>query len=150
MFNHSPYTTVVIPFVEGDESELGPIVNDSYFGKVPADRLKIGKGVIYFKADGQFRSKIGLSPNRAKDVMGSYDSQGKILTIVQFDRPQGAIDYVNSLWEIQDEPATRSQKPGNFPEVGFGNSAGRHVLKYGDGDSQIDRRIVYSPDLISR
>src|SRR5690606_32944104 len=62
MFNPSATTTVVIPYVEGDESALGPIVNDSYFGKVPDERLKVGQGVIYFSGDGKYRSKIGLPP----------------------------------------------------------------------------------------
>ncbi len=39
MFKPSPGTTVVVPYREGPESELGPVVNDAYFGKVPADRL---------------------------------------------------------------------------------------------------------------
>ena len=44
MFNSSPRTTVVIPFIEGAEQELGPVVNDAYFGEVPADRLVVGEG----------------------------------------------------------------------------------------------------------
>jgi hypothetical protein len=41
MYTPSPKTTVVIPIEAGDESELGPKVNDTYFGKVPADHLKV-------------------------------------------------------------------------------------------------------------
>ncbi len=36
MFNPSPAVTVVIPFKQGDENELGVAVNDSYFGKIAA------------------------------------------------------------------------------------------------------------------
>jgi hypothetical protein len=104
MFNPSPETTVVVPYVTGPESELGPIVNDAYFGKVPADRMVVKNGVIYFKGDGQYRSKIGLSPQRAKPVLGSYDALNKVLTIVQYNKPKGATDYVNSMWELQDKP----------------------------------------------
>ncbi len=104
MFNPSPRTTVVIPFHVGDESELGPVVNDAYFGKVPASRLVAKDGVLFFSGDGQYRSKIGLSPQRATDVAGSYDAGGKVLTIVQYNKPQGVSDYVNSMWELQDEP----------------------------------------------
>jgi hypothetical protein len=49
MFNPSPQTTVVIPYIQGNAIDLGPVVNDTYFGKVPADRLKIENGLIYFK-----------------------------------------------------------------------------------------------------
>jgi hypothetical protein len=104
MFKHSPAATVVLPYVDGPESERGPIVNDTYFGKVPAERLKAEKGFIYFKADGQMRTKIGVGPKRAKPAIGSYDAQRKVLTIVQYTLPEGATDYVNSMWELQQNP----------------------------------------------
>jgi uncharacterized protein DUF6786 len=104
MFRPSPATTVVVPFKAGPETALGPIVNDAYFGKVPADRLVVRDGVLYFRGDGQHRSKIGIPPARAVSVLGSYDSAGKVLTLVQFNRPEGTTDYVNSMWQIQDKP----------------------------------------------
>jgi hypothetical protein len=104
MFNASPHATVVVPFKAGPESTLGPIVNDTYFGKVPADRLVVKDGVAFFRADANFRSKIGVSPKRAKDIMGSYDPDERTLTLVWFTLPAGATDYVNSMWEIQKQP----------------------------------------------
>lgn len=104
MLNPSPATTVVVPFNAGPEDELGPIVNDAYFGKVPANRLVVRNNVLFFSGDGQYRSKIGLSPQRAKPVLGSYDTINKVLTIVQYNKPQIAVDYVNSMWELQTEP----------------------------------------------
>jgi len=104
MFNPSPATTVVVPFKTGPQDQLGPIVNDAYFGKVPADRLIIKKGVLFFSGDGQYRSKIGLSPQRVKPVLGSYDAVNKVLTIVQYNKPDGVTDYVNSMWQLQDQP----------------------------------------------
>ena len=104
MYNPSPATTIVIPFVAGPEAELGPVVNDAYFGKVPPDRLRIKDGVIFFSGDGKRRSKIGLSPKRCKPIAGSYDAANKVLTLVQFTRPEGATDYVNSMWQLQKDP----------------------------------------------
>ena len=104
MLNPSPSTTVVIPFNTGSEDELGSIVNDAYFGKVPANRLVVKDGVMFFSGDGQYRSKIGLSPHRAKPILGSYDIANKVLTIVQYNKPEGINDYVNSMWELQDKP----------------------------------------------
>lgn len=104
MFNPSPQTTIMIPIVKGPESELGPKVNDAYFGKVPAERLRVEDDKLFFSGDGQYRSKIGISPRRAKPIAGSYDAGGKVLTLVQFNQPKGATDYVNSMWEIQKEP----------------------------------------------
>jgi len=104
MFNPSPATTVVVPFNAGADDRLGPIVNDAYFGKVPAARLVIKEDVLFFSGDGQYRSKIGLSPQRAKPILGSYDAVNKVLTIVQYNKPGGSADYVNSMWELQKEP----------------------------------------------
>lgn len=101
MFNPSPATTVVVPFTPGS---LGPVVNDEYFGKVPADRLVVRDRVLYFRGDGKHRSKIGLPPARALPVLGSYDTAARVLTLVDFTRPEGATDYVNSMWQIQDAP----------------------------------------------
>ncbi|MCK7525164.1 MAG: hypothetical protein MZV64_49945 [Ignavibacteriales bacterium] len=106
MFNPSPATTIVIPFKTGPEAELGPAVNDAYFGKVPADRLVVdeSEGVLFFSGDGKFRSKIGISPRRVKPFAGSYDAANGVLTVVHLTVPEGATDYVNSMWEIQEEP----------------------------------------------
>lgn len=104
MFPPSPGATVVIPFVPGSEDALGPIVNDAYFGKVPADRLVVEKDTLFFRADGERRSKIGIPPRRARQVCGSYDPERRVLTLVWLTIPEGATDYVNSMWEMQDEP----------------------------------------------
>jgi len=104
MFNPSPETTIVVPFKPGTEGELGPVVNDAYFGKVPEDRLVIQEGVLFFSADGTYRSKIGLSPQRAMKVAGSYDAVHRVLTVVQYNKPEDAVDYVNSMWQLQEQP----------------------------------------------
>jgi hypothetical protein len=103
-FTPGPETTVAIPFAPGPESTLGPVVNDAYFGPVPADRLVVKDSVILFKGDGQYRSKIGLSPSRALSVAASYDRSKHVLTIVQYTRPDSPREYVNSMWETQREP----------------------------------------------
>jgi hypothetical protein len=104
MFNPSPATTIVIPFKPGPEAELGPAVNDAYFGKVPAGRLIVKDGVLFFNGDGAFRSKIGLSPKRVKPFAGSYDAANGVLTLVHLTLPEDAADYVNSMWKIQENP----------------------------------------------
>lgn len=101
MMNASPATTVAIPVRDGS----GQPVNDDYFGKVPPDRLKVADDkTVYFKADANFRSKIGIPPTRAKEVLGSYDPQNKLLTLVQYTSDPSANDYVNSAWKMQDKP----------------------------------------------
>lgn len=104
MYRASTESMVVIPYQQGDEAKLGPVVNDDYFGKAPPDRLTVGDGVVFFKADAGLRCKIGLSPQRAKPLLGSYDSAGGTLTLVSYTHHPGEQDYVNSAWELQDEP----------------------------------------------
>ena len=104
MFNPSEQGVVFIPFQKGSESEKGKIVTDDYFGKVPSDRLIIGDGVLFFKTDGKYRSKIGISPQRAQSLCGSYDPENKVLTLLSYSLPEKASKYVNSKWGQQDDP----------------------------------------------
>jgi Family of unknown function (DUF6786) len=101
MFNATPSTTVVIPF---EPDVPGQPVNDVYFGKVPSDRLVIRNNVAFFRADANCRSKIGIAPGRARPVLGSWDAQNGVLTIVRFTFDPHAQGYVNSLWKLQDDP----------------------------------------------
>jgi hypothetical protein len=105
MYVHSPRTTVVMPVHPGDEKDLGPRVNVyESFNKLDSARLRAEANVVFFKADGLYRSKIGLSPKRATPVLGSYSADDNVLTIVQYDQPPGATKYVKSTWEIQKDP----------------------------------------------
>ena len=104
MFTPSPSATIVVPIKSGPESALGVKVTSDYFGTVPPDRLVVKNDVIYFCADGKYRSKIGMNPKRSKGVSGSYDADNKVLTIVQYTLHPGVTDYVNSLWKLQDNP----------------------------------------------
>ncbi|MBA4852686.1 DUF6786 family protein [Emticicia sp. BO119] len=99
MMKASPQNTIIIPYQSGKADEI----NDSYFGKIAADRLVKKDDILFFKADAQSRGKIGIPPQALKPVAGSYDAENKILTIVQFDY-NGETDYVNSMWEIQKNP----------------------------------------------
>jgi hypothetical protein len=104
MFNAGDKTTIAVPYKQGNEADLGKIVTDDYFGKVPMDRLKIKNGFIFLNADANYRSKIGISPKRALPILASFDGVNEVLTIAQFSLPEYPADYVNSLWEMQENP----------------------------------------------
>jgi hypothetical protein len=104
MFNPSPATTIVVPIKAGPESERGPKVTSDYFGTIPPERLVVRDAVVFLSGDGRFRSKIGIGPRRSKGLLGSYDAERQVLTIVQFSQPAGVHEYVNSLWRLQDDP----------------------------------------------
>ena len=104
MLNANENTTIALPYKKGDSAQLGKIVTDDYFGKVPADRLQIKDGLILLKADGNHRSKIGIAPARAIPMAASYDAKNNLLTIAQFSINETDRDYVNGLWQIQKNP----------------------------------------------
>jgi len=104
MLNANEKITIAIPYKKGDSALLDKVVTDDYFGKVPADRLKVKDDLILFKADGNLRSKIGISPKRALPLVLSYDEKNGVLTIATFSLTEGVHDYVNSLWEQQKNP----------------------------------------------
>ena len=104
MFTPSSEATVIIPYVEGAEEKLGKIATTDYFGEIPPERIGYDNGMVFFKADGKYRSKIGLSPLRAKNMAGSYDPEKEVLTIIQFTVPPENDGYINQLWKIQDNP----------------------------------------------
>ncbi len=104
MFNTTDSSVVFIPFKAGNNDELGKIVTDDYFGKVPSDRLKVDEDILFFKTDGKKRSKIGISPERALPICGSYDPYNQHLTILWYSSLKGHADYVNSKWGPQENP----------------------------------------------
>jgi hypothetical protein len=103
-FNPSPATTIVVPIKAGPEADLGVKVTSDYFGNIPVERLAVKDHVIFFSGDGKFRSKIGVNPKRSKGILGSYDADNRVLTLVQFNQPAEVADYVNSLWKLQENP----------------------------------------------
>jgi hypothetical protein len=103
-FQASAHSTIVIPIRAGNEAELGTPVTSDYFGPVPPSRLIVRTNVIFLKADAHYRSKVGVNPKRAKGVVGSYDAENHVLTIVQYTIHPGHPEYVNSAWKIQTDP----------------------------------------------
>ncbi len=99
-------TYIILPYKDGQESSLGPIVNGEYFGRIPADRLRISAQAIWFLGDGKFRSKVGIPQPRAKSIAGALDLRQGVLTLVHFTMPPDptGFSYVNNNWGAQKEP----------------------------------------------
>lgn len=99
MFKPSPQTVIVIPFKNNNNTPFDKIATTNYFGEIPASRLHHTDNILFFKADGKSRGKLGIIPENAKPVAGSYDPQNKILTIIIFDVDSSA-RYLNQEWNI--------------------------------------------------
>ena len=99
-FIPSEKNTVIIPYKKSETAKI----NDSYFGKIDADRLKVTDKALFFKGDGGKRGKIGTPPEMTIPIAGSYDAENGTLTLVKFNFSEDKNVYVNSMWEYQDEP----------------------------------------------
>lgn len=100
-------STIIIPYLEGPVSELGPVYNEYFTEQLDSldhRQIKTGNGRLCYNGSGNYIGKIGLGVKRAKPFMGSYDEKNKVLTVVQFTMPEEPVDYVNSQWEQQEEP----------------------------------------------
>jgi hypothetical protein len=109
MMNAGPRTVIIVPYKPGIISELGPVVKSDYFGPILPDRLRITPEAVLFQADSQFRSKIGISQQRARNVLGSIDFEKGVLTLVNFTMPDDPTksDYLNNMWQVpQAKPYT--------------------------------------------
>jgi hypothetical protein len=104
MFATEGDVTVIIPYLPDAQGGSGPKVKTNYgssFNIPRSDRIKIydDPPVVLFKGDANFRSKIGLSPQRTTGVMGSMDYKRLILTIVKTPVIERDGLYVENAWE---------------------------------------------------
>lgn len=100
MFTPSEKTVIVVPY---NNNDTGKVATTDYFGQIPPDRVKYANGILLFKADGKSRGKLGMPPNRAKSMAGSFDSQNSVLTIALFDLDAKAT-YLNQEWRTDRNP----------------------------------------------
>lgn len=100
-YSASPTSVVVLPYRRSASSHP---VNTSYSGWPPPGHLKVGSTAAFFRGDAAASAKIGLSSAVALDSLGAFDPATGVLTIVQYEKPSGAQDYVNSLWRLQARP----------------------------------------------
>ena len=99
-FVPSDRNTIIIPFRRAE----GCAINDAYFGKIGDDRLKVEGNILLFRGDGGKRGKIGVPPQMTVPVIGAYDAENGVLTVVKFSFDPSVVRYVNSMWERQEKP----------------------------------------------
>src|SRR5664279_4722464 len=101
MMTPTQQTKVIIPF--SPKPNAHSYITDNYFGKISPDRLLVKDSVLYFRCDGKSRGKLGISPTIAKPIVGSFDFENNVLTILVPEVHKDEM-YVNSKWEIQKQP----------------------------------------------
>jgi hypothetical protein len=161
MMNAGPKAIIIAPYKAGSEEQLGPVVKSDYFGAVPADRLKVTPEAVLFRADANFRSKMGISQRRVKNVLGSIDFENKVLTLVSFTMPEDptSVDYMNNMWGVpqakpytgdvanayNDGPNDLGKRMGSFYEIESISPA--KELKTGESLSHTHRTIHIQADM---
>ncbi|HEX3768240.1 MAG TPA: DUF6786 family protein, partial [Puia sp.] len=99
MFKPSSSTTIVVPFKKMQSQDFENVATTNYFGAIPSDRLKYNDSLLFFRADGRSRGKLGISPGGARGTAGSYDAENKVLTIILF-KVNEKNRYLNQEWNI--------------------------------------------------
>jgi hypothetical protein len=103
MFKPSESTVIIVPFKNLSGKSFDSIATTDYFGKIPPARLKHTDDMLFFKADGKMRGKLGIKPMWAKPLAASYDPQLKTFTVIMFDLdPAGK--YLNQEWNTHKPP----------------------------------------------
>jgi hypothetical protein len=100
MFTPSPKVVIIIPY---NNAKTAKVATTNYFGQIPPDRIVYKNNVLFFKADGKSRGKLGITPKRAMPVIGSYDAENSVLTIAKFDVDNNGL-YLNQEWRTDREP----------------------------------------------
>lgn len=97
MFTPSHSVVIAIPFKPLKDTSKR-IATTDYFGQIPPDRLIIKDSILYLKADGKSRGKLGLPPYRTKGIEASYDATNHALTILTTDIAPDA-KYLYQKWD---------------------------------------------------
>ncbi|MDR1556134.1 MAG: hypothetical protein LBS88_03760 [Tannerellaceae bacterium] len=103
MFRPAPRALTIVPFIRGDEKELGVVATTAYFGEIPAGRYREKDGCVFLKTDGKYRSKIGLNSKRTQAIAGNYDPDSQHLIVTTFDVDREAV-YLNQEWNPEKDP----------------------------------------------
>jgi len=161
MINSGPETVIVVPYKQGSEADLGYVVKSDYFPPAPGpDRLKITPAAVLFRADANYRSKIGVPQKRAKNVLGSIDYKNNVLTLVSFNMPADPAQelYMNNAWVLpQPQPyvgdvvnsyndGPQNGKPGFGPFYEIESLSPAKELKTGEAMTHLHRTIHIQGD----
>lgn len=127
MFNPSDSTVIVIPHNAAMQGTK--VATTDYFGEIPSERIKISDSILFFKADGKNRGKLGIAPQSALPIAGSYDAENNVLTVTSFTVDNNA-KYLNQEWNTvkpsfsgdavnayNDGPLTDGSQMGPFFEI---------------------------------
>lgn len=75
----------------------------TYLAQIDSTRFIVKNNTVLFKADGKYRSKIGIPPEFAPSIYGCYSKSKNKLTIIDYKKEKDTL-YSNSYVSIQKAP----------------------------------------------
>ncbi len=91
-FDPSDNNTVVMP-IRGSLTEP-----TAYFNENSTSHYRIMDDIVYYRANAKYMNKIGIPIENTKPVLGSYDSENNLLTIITFSFNPADKYYNNAVW----------------------------------------------------
>ena len=76
----------------------------TYLSELDQSRLVETSNAVWFRTDGKYRSKIGLSPQCTKGLLSSYEPEEHTLRIIEFRQSPDDSLYSNSHVYAQEKP----------------------------------------------
>ena len=137
-FHANKTTYAFVPFNQGDPKNLGTIITDLYNESPIGDRLSVAPDFVRMRLDGAKLGEIFMSPRRSRSIMGFYDSDKNLLTIITFVPPSAPKKYIVPYWR-----RTNDMLGGDALGV-FNNGPANHDTFYAD---KLFKASTYSPAL---
>jgi hypothetical protein len=150
-FAPGDHAVIIAPIKPGS----GPSYRDeTYFGKVPPDRLKLLGNAVLFRADAKKEGKFGVPQARTNGLAGSFDFDKDLLVVVQFDVPSEPALFGNSAWvKQQPDPYSGDLFQTYNSDAPSGKPPGRYAFyelesvspsrELGPGESVRHRQATY-------
>ncbi|MBR4598087.1 MAG: hypothetical protein IKO42_06815, partial [Opitutales bacterium] len=137
-FHANKTTFAFIPFNQGDPKNLGTIITDLYNESPIGERLSVAQDFVRMRLDGSKLGEIFMNPKRSRGVMGFYDSERNLLTIITYVPPSAPKKYLVPYWR-----RTNDLLGGDALSL-FNNGPANHDTFYAD---KLFKATTYSPAL---
>ncbi|MBR6389498.1 MAG: hypothetical protein IKS15_05205 [Opitutales bacterium] len=137
-FHANKTTYGFIPFNQGDPKNLGTIITDLYNESPIGDRLSVAADFVRMRLDGAKLGEIFMNPRRSRSIMGFYDSDKNLLTIIAVVPPASQKKYLVPYWR-----RTNDMLDGDALGL-FNNGPANHDTFYAD---KLFKATTFSPAL---
>ncbi len=137
-FHANKSTYAFLPFNQGAPKDLGSIITDMYNESPIGDRLSVATNFVRMRMDGTKMGEIFMNPKRSRNIVGYYDSERNLLTIITIVPPSVPSKYITPYWR-----RTTDMLDGDALGL-FNNGPANHDTFYAD---KFFKTSTYSPAL---